>query len=61
MKFVEFVEFVELIEFVGLIKTETGRDTIETVGDTIERLWTGDTWRFVEIQWRYIRNPNAKG
>jgi hypothetical protein len=21
---------------------------------------TGDSWRLVEIQWRYVRNPNAK-
>ena len=37
------MQFVEFVEFVGLIKTETLRDTIGTDGDSL---------RLAEIQWR---------
>jgi len=30
------IEFIEFVEFVELRKTETLRDTIETVGDSVE-------------------------
>ena len=36
IEFIEFVEFIEFIEFAKLTKTETLRDTIETVGDSVE-------------------------